>query len=206
MNKATIYKLRYSKKSKRLRIEVVPGEIRVVAPVGMKISQINGFVASKESWLKEKLSAFASLEPIQPLLPYEHSAEIVVLGEKVLLKDCLNHVDVSGVEIVKWLDGQLTGFLQKKLIKYARQGLNPSKLRLGNARTRWGSCSPKGVIMINRRLVHAPRDVVEYVLVHELVHLKHRNHSNRFWCSVHDCLGDVKPQKKWLRLQGAFLL
>lgn len=206
MKKAKTYKLRYSKKSKRLRIEVVPGEIRVVAPIGMKISQINGFIASKENWLEKKLSAFASLQPVQPLLPYGHCSEIDVLGEKLLLKDCLNDANVSGDEIVKWLDGQLMNFLQKTLIKYTQQGLNPYKLRLGNAKTRWGSCSPKGVIMINRKLVHAPRDVVEYVLVHELIHLKHRNHSARFWNSVRACSGDVKPQKDWLKKQGAFLL
>ena len=206
MNKPITYKLRYSRKSKRLRIEVVPGEIRVVAPIGMKVSQINRFLVSKENWLKKKLSAFASLQPIQPLFPYEHCSEIVVLGEKLLLEGCLSCENASGDEIVKWLDGQLISFLQEKQIKYTRQGFNPSKVRLGNAKTRWGSCSPKGVVMINRKLVHAPRDVVEYVLVHELVHLKHRNHSARFWSSVHAILGDVKPQKDWLRLQGAFLL
>ncbi len=178
----------------------------MVAPIGTEISLINKFLNSKENWLEEKLSAFASVEPISPVVPYEDCTELVVLGEKLLLKDCLSGVNVSRDEIVKWLDRQLMSFLKKKLIKYSRQGLTPYKLRLGNARTRWGSCSSRGVIMINRKLVHAAPDVIEYVLVHELIHLKHRNHSVRFWSSVRDCLGDVKPQKDWLKIQGAFLL
>ncbi len=60
--------------------------------------------------------------------------------------------------------------------------------------------------MINRKLVHAAPDVVEYVLVHELAHLKYRNHSPDFWHVVSHYLGDVRLVKKWLRLQGAYLL
>lgn len=60
--------------------------------------------------------------------------------------------------------------------------------------------------MINRRLVHAPLKVVEYVVVHELAHLRHGNHSKKFWGVVESILGDVKEEKQWLRLQGSYLL
>ena len=60
--------------------------------------------------------------------------------------------------------------------------------------------------MINRTLVHAPPRVIEYVVVHELVHLRHRNHSKSFWKVVESFIGDLKPSRQWLRLQGAYLV
>ncbi|MCK5131755.1 MAG: M48 family metallopeptidase [Candidatus Sabulitectum sp.] len=206
MKRTIPYLLRYSNRAKRLRLEVVPGEVRVIAPPGISVSLIDEFVRSRENWLADKLSAFASVAPIRLPVFSEDCPELTVLGEKVFLKECFPSTKNFERTVVKWLDDKLMTFLTETLKKYAQPGLVPSRIRLGNARTRWGSCSSKGVVMINRKLVYAPPDVVEYVLVHELVHLRHRNHSRLFWNTVEHCLGDVKPQKRWLRLQGAYLL
>lgn len=205
MKRTIPYRLRYSNRAKRLRLEVVPGEVRVIAPPGINVSLIDEFVQSREGWLADKLSAFASVTPVSLPVFSEDCSELMVLGEKVFLKDCFPPAKNFERTAVKWLDDKLMTFLTETLKKYAQPGLVPLKVRLGNARTRWGSCSAKGVVMINRRLVHAPPDVVEYVLVHELIHLRHRNHSRLFWNTVEHYLGDVKPQKRWLKLQGAFL-
>ncbi len=221
MKRTVSYQLRYSRRAKRLRLEVVPGEVRVTAPPGTGISVIEEFVQSREKWVMDKLSDFASISsPCSPAA-YTDGSEISVLGKKAILRvaevqefvlrdDILYGCLYRGMDLNrsagKWLDGQLLSFVNKTVEKYSSPGLVPSRIRLGNARTRWGSCSPRGVIMINRKLVHAPPEVVEYVAVHELVHLKHRNHSPLFWNTVEQTLGDVKSQRKWLRLQGAFLL
>ena len=199
---AVQFSLRYSSRVKRLRLEVVPGEVRVVAPEGVRLSVINAFVQSRESWIHRKTEGFDSLKEQFD----DDGSGVFVLGDKLLISDCMVAARSRKQSIEKWLDERLLSYLTETLKKHDLQGLIPTRIRLGNAKTRWGSCSPKGVVMINRKLVHAPRDVVEYVFVHELVHLKHRNHSTRFWSSVHAILGDVKPQKDWLRLQGAFLL
>lgn len=221
MKRTVSYQLRYSRRAKRLRLEVVPGKVRVTAPPGTDISVIDEFVRNREKWVMDKLADFAAVSSPGVSAEYADGSEISVLGKKVVLRvagvqEFVLHDDVlhgclyRGMDlnqsVGKWLDGQLLSFVNKKEKKYFRPGLAPSRVRLGNARTRWGSCSPRGVIMINRKLVHAPAEVVEYVLVHELVHLKHRNHSPLFWNTVEQTLGDVKPQRKWLRLQGAFLL
>ncbi len=199
MKQTVPYKLRYSSRSKRLRIEVVPGEVRVVAPVGSSIYLIDEFVRSKERWITKKIAAFNSTAQTHIPALSKNGREVNVLGRLI---------DVPPVEdaddIVQWLDGMLMTFLVETQEKYTK--LVPSRIRIRNARTRWGSCSVNGVVMINRKLVHAPSDVVEYVFVHELVHLKHRNHSKVFWDTVGHYLGDVKPQKRWLKLQGAHLL
>ena len=202
MKKAILYSLRYSNRVKRLRLEVVPGEVRVVAPSGVRLSVIDSFVQARESWIRGKIERFDSVKE-----EFDNDGSVLlVLGEKLLKSDCLALARSRKQSLEKWLDNKLLDYLMIMRKKHDFEGLTPSRIRLGNAQTRWGSCSSSGVVMINRRLVHAPADVVEYVLVHELVHLMHRNHSSRFWSSVHDCLGDVKPQKEWLKLQGAFLL
>ncbi len=80
----------------------------------------------------------------------------------------------------------------------ARLGSRPSRWGLSSARTRWGSCGPDGAIRLNWRLVHFPRDIVDYVVAHELAHLRELNHGPRFWRTV----GDLFPEFRrpgWLR-------
>lgn len=221
MKRTIPYQLRYSRRAKRLRLEVVPGEVRVTAPPGTDISVIDEFVCNREKWVADKLAGFALISPPGAPDEYEDGSEISVLGRNVILCltgseefvlhddvlcGCLSHGESLTQSVSNWLDGHLLGFVNEKVKKYSRLGLVPSRVRLGNAGTRWGSCSPRGVIMINRKLVHAPPDVVEYVVVHELVHLRHRNHSRLFWDSVESISNDVKSSRRWLRLHGAFLL
>jgi len=219
------YTLKHSRRAKRLSLQVVPGEVRVTAPPGVSISVIDKFVRSRARWVTEKLAYFASVVP--PLVPsgFIRGSEVSVLGRKTILQLSENASEVerfierNGIlyaylprgpdftlAAAKWLDELLLSHVKEIVGKHSHPGLVPSGIRLRTARTRWGSCSPQGKIMINRMLVHAPMMVVEYVVVHELVHLRHRNHSRKFWKTVESILGDVKPHKQWLRLQGAYLL
>ncbi|MCD4847609.1 MAG: M48 family metallopeptidase [Candidatus Aegiribacteria sp.] len=219
------YRLRYSRRAKRLSLQVVPGEVRVTAPPGASISVIDQFVRSRTQWLTEKLACFSSIAP--PAVPAEFTdgSEVSVFGEKSVLhlSEAASEVEkliqrnrvlyvylLRGSDLTltvrKWLDELLLSHVKGVADEYSHLGLIPSRIRLGKARTRWGSCSPRGVIMINRRLVHAPLKVVGYVVVHELAHLRNGNHSKKFWEVVESILGDVKEEKQWLRLQGAYLL
>ncbi|MCL6548670.1 MAG: M48 family metallopeptidase [Alicyclobacillus sp.] len=84
----------------------------------------------------------------------------------------------------------------------ARTGLKANALRLRDQRTRWASCSAKGNLNFNWRLVMAPPDVIDYVVVHELCHLRELNHSDRFWRLVQEVLPDYRSRKAWLRTYG----
>ena len=219
------YHLKYSRRAKRLSIQVVPGEVRVTAPAGARLSVIDEFVRSRARWLNEKLSYFESVVP--PSVPFEFTdgSEVSLLGRKAVLQlsektsEGEKRIERNGILYVylpggsdltlaaaKWLDDMLLNHVKGIVEKYSHLELVPSGIRFRTASTRWGSCNPQGIIMINRRLVHAPPAVIEYVVVHELVHLRHRNHSKKFWKVVESILGDVKPHKQWLRLQGAYLL
>lgn len=96
---------------------------------------------------------------------------------------------------------KLEKYLEKLLFKYEDlTGLKSSGFRLRRVSSYWGSCSPCGVLSFNTRLQYAPPDCVEYIVVHELSHLKHRGHGKRFWALVTDLYPDTKLARKKLRL------
>ncbi len=85
-------------------------------------------------------------------------------------------------------------------------GLRPSKIKITGAKTRWGSCSPSGTISFSWHLALSPQEVIDYVVVHELVHLDEKNHSRRFWSKVERILPDYREPLKWLRKNGHELM
>lgn len=87
-----------------------------------------------------------------------------------------------------------------------RLGVRYERIRIGDQRTRWGSCSIRGTLSFNWRLVLAPAHVFEYVVVHELCHLCEANHSAAFWKLVDDAYPQAEEAKRWLRLFGPALL
>ena len=84
----------------------------------------------------------------------------------------------------------------------AEVGKTYSKISLRDTRSRWGSCSSKGVLMYSWRLIMAPTDVLRYVAAHEVAHLVEMNHSQAFWDVVADVMPDYQVHRKWLRTHG----
>jgi predicted metal-dependent hydrolase len=85
----------------------------------------------------------------------------------------------------------------------AAHGLTVARISVRNQRSRWGSCSPQGHICLNWRLVEMPAEVRDYVLIHELMHLKRLDHSPRFWRLVAQACPDYQASRKWLRSFGS---
>jgi predicted metal-dependent hydrolase len=86
-----------------------------------------------------------------------------------------------------------------------RLGRKPTSLRIGDQKTLWGSCSSRGAISLNWRLVAAPPAVFEYVVVHELCHLVERNHGEAFWQLVGELMPDYREHRSWLKKHGVAL-
>jgi predicted metal-dependent hydrolase len=78
-------------------------------------------------------------------------------------------------------------------------GYTPVSVRISDARQRWGSCTSTGGLNFSWRLIQAPLEIVDYVIVHELVHLKQHDHSKKFWNKVRDIMPDYELRRKWLR-------
>lgn len=85
-------------------------------------------------------------------------------------------------------------------------GVSPGKIRVKDMRSLWGSCSYRGDLSFNVRLMGAPPEVLDYVVVHELAHLKWRGHGRRFWDLVQKHCPEAKARRRWLRANGAGLL
>ncbi|MGB9835359.1 MAG: M48 family metallopeptidase [Candidatus Saccharicenans sp.] len=94
-------------------------------------------------------------------------------------------------------------YLSKRLDLLSRKhGLGYKKFRLSSARRRWGSCSARGTISLNWRLIMAPPEIVDYVILHELAHLKVRSHSPAFWSLLSRYIPDYQIKRKWLKENG----
>ena len=87
----------------------------------------------------------------------------------------------------------------------ARYGLAVARVTIRNQRSRWGSCSRRGAVALNFRLVQMPPDVCDYVLIHELMHLRQQNHGPRFWALVERACPTYRDAERWLRTQGRAL-
>ena len=107
---------------------------------------------------------------------------------------------------IRWYKIQALELISERVSFYARQNnYTYVNIRISSARTRWGSCSASGTLSFTWRLVLAPLDVIDYVVVHELVHTRIRNHSPAFWHRVAEIMPGYKRQVTWLKKNGRFL-
>ena len=148
-------------------IAVKPGGVvEIRAPKGMPIDRIQAFVESKSGWIAKTVAK----SPAKPPLPDEET-------QKRLRK-------LAQAEIPPLVD-----------LWAQRMGVAPSRVRITAARTRYGSCNSKGHLCFSLFLMLSPMEAVEYVVVHELAHLKHLNHSKDFWALVEKHLPDYTERK-----------
>ncbi len=102
-----------------------------------------------------------------------------------------------------WYVNQFKSLIEQRIRKYADIiGVFPKRIAVREQKTRWGSCSAKGNINLNWKLIMAPVDVLDYVLVHELCHLKELNHSKKYWQLVESIVPQYKVYRKWLKENG----
>ena len=162
---------------KSLAIEITPrGEILVRAPLRLAKRDIQGFVESRQDWIANHLSKVPAAVPLSPA---EHKSLILTAKE----------------------------MLPSRAAFYAKQlDVTFGRITIRSQHTRWGSCSASGNLSFNCLLMLAPEDVQDYVVVHELCHRKHMNHSPAFWAEVETILPDYRQQKAWLKEHGASLL
>ncbi len=105
--------------------------------------------------------------------------------------------------LTKWYKDSFGDIVRERIEKYSPElNVAPAKIFIKNQKTRWGSCSTKGNINLNWLLVMTPLEIIDYVIVHELSHLKVMNHSQEFWTLVESILPDYKERRKWLKENG----
>jgi len=109
-------------------------------------------------------------------------------------------------ELTAWYQEQALRHLREKTARHAeRLGVHPSSVGIKSYRSRWGSCHRDGRVYFNWRIIMAPHSVVDYVVVHELCHLVHHNHSPAYWKLVTHTCPDYRDAKTWLKVNGQTL-
>ncbi len=200
-------------------LKITADGLVVHAPKRLSQSLLESLIAQKADWIQKKLIALN--ENKIPPLQWQHGEQLLLLGNTVTLAlrhdvrsravnhqpgilelAMPNHHEQPAVarKVLLWYKKQaLTDFSRRLEIFSAKLGVALPKLLLSSARTRWGSCNSKKEIRLNWRLLQAPPHLINYVICHELAHLKEMNHSARFWTVVASIYPDYKTAEKELK-------
>lgn len=210
-------------KRKTLALIVKPdGSLIVRAPWRTPEKTIREFIENHAEWIEKKRAEALATLPATPrqyvpgeifrYLGDEYPLEIVNGQSKALvLEDHFKLAESSQMNarlvFERWYRAEARHILSERVNLYASQhGFQHEKIGITSARTRWGSCSTNGSLNFSWRLIMAPMEAIDYVVVHELAHTVHHNHSKRFWKKVEKILPDYKERRKWLRKNGPGLM
>ncbi len=209
---------------KSARLQVEDGSVSIAVPIALPQERIQRILLDKNRWIKEKLHLHQQAQPVRTrelvsgeALPY--------LGRNYRLK-----LETGSLEPVKLKHGRLVVRLPRamqanhmvremllhwyrlqaeirfteKVKRYAPLvGVDPASVGVRTFKSRWGSCNVKGDILFHWKVIMAPHRIADYVVVHELCHLKHHDHSPAFWQSVARLVPDYLECKEWLKEVGA---
>ncbi len=200
------------------------GWLLVRAPYWLSEDTIRKFVKDKENWIRRtRIGRIEEKEKIQKInVDVLNSWKINILGKshKVVLDNRQDKFIQTSNELIfpsgskeqlaeilqRWFVNASESYLGQRIEILADQFLLPfDHLGWSRAKSRWGSCSAKRKIILNRRLFYAPTEISDYVIIHELSHLQEANHSIKFWKRVEEKLPDYALRRHWLRKNGSGL-
>jgi hypothetical protein len=175
---------RRNSKARRYILRVKrPACLVATIPRGGSQREAWSFIERSKPWIQQQLA-----KPIP-----EHKTEIWFRGAKIPF------VDFDPSFVRQLAEAELT---RRTLALAAETNSEISRITVRNQRTRWGSCSRRRAISLNWRLIQTPAFVVDYIILHELMHLRQMNHSQRFWDEVEKVCPSWRDAEKWLRQHG----
>jgi hypothetical protein len=226
------YRLRRSnRKSVGISVER-DGKIMVTAPHQAELIDIEKFVSEKRIWIYQKLAKKKAVNRKKPMREFVNGQGFLYLGKSYRLKLIDDtgiksgrssktaplrlwhgYFELAETEKAKarnhfmsWYRKQIKKQLKERMPRYDKRiGVKVKDFRILDLGHRWASCGRNGVINFNWRSVMAPVWVFDYILVHELVHLIERGHTDRFWCMVARVMPDYEEYARWLNENGADL-
>lgn len=198
----------------------VDGSLAMTIPPGGTFHQAQRFAEEHKGWLQSQLAAAPDRQPFSAgeRIPFQGVDHVIIHsperrgtvhvaefeGEPALL--------VAGGEahlprrLTDWLKKQARSEVTERVAHHTRMlNVTAKRIRIGDPVSRWGSCSSKGSLSFSWRVVMAPPDVLDYLVAHEVAHLREMNHSPRFWALVEKTCPDFKASRHWLRINGSRL-
>ena len=223
--RAVPYVLVRNPRSRHVRMSLTPEGLRVSAPVRLPQSEVDRAVASKERWLLRHSDMLVPRAPAAlvdgmplPFLDGEVELGVRAAGRaSVAFRPEEGRITVAlpggadATERVRELVERGYRAVAREWFAWACEhfgaqvGARPASVSVRDPRTRWGSCSARGTVSLSWRLMMAPARVAEYVVVHELAHLVHLDHSRDFWRLVARVRPDHRQESAWLREHGGWL-
>src|SRR3989344_892871 len=217
-------------KRRNSRVSIGKGCAYIRIPLLLSREEISKEIFSMKSWIIKTLEKKPELLSQNSGREYKDSEKIKIMNEEYTLS--INYhkknrisARMIGNTIFINISSEISESMQKKKISslisrlaadknydYINSRINNlnkkhfnekvNSICLKNHKSKWGSCSSKGNINISTRLLFAPEDIINYVCIHELAHLKEKNHSKNFWKLVENAMPDYKEKKRWLKDNG----
>lgn len=208
-----------------------PGNLVVTAPTGTSIDKLNGVVRNKARWIVERIKRTSDLPPPSSHgREFVTGESVLYLGRQYRLKVVVGDASEAvlragwlrvpvGARLERderaravrhglrgWLKEHADLYLPDRLAMVCRShGIERPSIIVREQRKRWGSCDARGTLRINWRIIQAAPRLIDYVLVHELVHLRHPNHTREFWAEVERLMPDFERRRQALRRVGPSL-
>ncbi|GAB6268905.1 MAG: SprT family zinc-dependent metalloprotease [Smithella sp.] len=217
------YQIKRSRKRRKtisLQINDKSGSVVIAAPYFTPMDEINHFVKEKQNWITKTIQRHKE-EAIKNKAPeYKTSEKFYYLGQSYPLEVFFEPFDTAGVffwnncfylnaqgnrnlrkhYFVSWYKKKAREYICQRVDFFSRKlNLHHGNITITSAEKRWGSCSADDDLSFSFRLMMAPPDIIDYVIVHELMHIIEKNHSPKFWQRVDSIMPEHKTQKRWLK-------
>jgi predicted metal-dependent hydrolase len=197
------------------------GSVSVLAPKPFDLNKVESVLEKKRRWIYRGLAEWQDLNRTKVHREYVNGESFLYLGRNyqleivrnqfkpLLLKQGKFSLDKADVENAQthfreFYKTKLSRKLKEKVPYFAaKMGLEPSAIKVLELKNRWGSCTRKGVVNIHWKCAMLPPNVLDYVIVHELAHIKYPNHTPAFWRVVEKVLLSYDAEKNWLKFNGA---
>jgi predicted metal-dependent hydrolase len=196
---------------------VITPDARIIvrAPFRAPAAMIDDLIREKSGWIQKKIGEMKE-RPQAIVHTYEEGEIFWFLGRRYPLhitddtgagiqrtdRLCVSPAIKPDVRsgIRRWYMAEAAKEIHSRCMWFSMMtGYSPASVRITDARQRWGSCTSKGGLNFSWRLIQAPLEIVDYVIVHELVHLRQPDHSRKFWTKVEALMPDYERRRKWLR-------
>jgi len=194
----------------------------VRAPELASMEVIRGIVRKKCDWIRRKQEYVRNTYAQPSVKEFVNGEGFLYLGESYRLQKAENQseslrfdkgfylssskLDQARTVLFSWYKREAKKVISRRVEWHARKaGLEYNRIKMTDAKKRWGSCSPKANLNFSWRLVMAPIRVIDYVVAHELAHLRHRSHSNDFWGTVAVMVPGYEASIEWLKINNDVL-